>query len=72
VIKGRKMDTLQKVWEEVLQSECEFQKIGALLIKRKMKERGINLSPTQTSCIEDALANNKLNSFQKSRYRIHY
>jgi translation initiation factor 2 beta subunit (eIF-2beta)/eIF-5 len=57
------MDTLQKVWEDVLQSECEFQKIGALLIKRKMKERGINLSPTQTSCIEDALANNKLNSF---------
>ena len=56
------MDTLQKAWEGVLQSEFEFQKIGAILIKRKFKEKGIKLTPTQISCIEEALANNKLKS----------
>ena len=56
------MDTLQKAWEEVLQSEFEFKKVGAILLKRKFKEKGIKLTPTQISSIEEALANNKLGS----------
>lgn len=56
------MDTLQKAWEEVLQSELEFQKIGAIVIGRKFREKGVKLTSTQISCIEEALANQRLKS----------
>lgn len=51
------MDTLQKIFEESLQSHFDFSKIGASLIQKKLGEQGLTISVQQFARIKKALDN---------------
>lgn len=51
------MNILQSAFEEALREQISFQKVGALLISRKLEEQGIHLSDAQIDQIEMELSN---------------
>ena len=51
------MDTLQKVFENVLHQQLSAAKLGMKLIERQFKQKGVLLTDEQRTCLEETLNN---------------